>query len=146
LEVRREPFSEEGVMNTTGIWSDKDRVSGKPCIRNTRLSISEDFNVDYDKVWSAWVSMVNELCLLKINSSYIIRSDVNYIKGSEAPVSYVLMKLLTDNLKPSELLFERGLDYETVRGALNDLAMLLDRNWTTGPPEDIEKAIAGGPT
>lgn len=49
-------------MNTSGIWSEKLRLSGKPCIRGQRFSmaqlladgrplkeIAEDFDIDYNK-------------------------------------------------------------------------------------------------
>lgn len=60
-EVASEPFGQGCVMNTTGIWSEKLRLSGKPCIRGQRFSmaqladgrplkeIAEDFDIDYNK-------------------------------------------------------------------------------------------------
>lgn len=151
-------------MNTTGIWSEKGRLSGKPCVRNTRLSIAqvlaevadgralkeiaEDFNVDYDSIWGAWVDLVNELCLLKINSEHIMRKVgcTNYVKDTECPVSWILMNLLLDNVTPKQEAEKHAVDQEKIEGVLWNLAALLDRDWTNGPPEDISQAIKEGPT
>lgn len=152
-------------MNTTAIWSEKLRMGGKPCIRGQRFpmsqllaevcdgvtlrEISDNFDIDYDNIKAAWIDLVNELCLLKINSKYIIREEVNclkevvHLRGDRIPVSLVLMDLLLDNSTPMEESAKRDLRPEQVEGMLNDLANLLSYDWTGGPPE---KAILEGHT
>jgi uncharacterized protein (DUF433 family) len=61
-------------MNTSGIWSDRLRLGGKPCIRGDRFSIAqllaemaegedtlssiaENFDVEYDKIKLAWTEL-----------------------------------------------------------------------------------------
>ena len=149
-------------MNTTGIWTDKDRLGGKPCIRGHRLSIAQliaevadgrslkeiakDFGIDYNDIWSAWVDLVNELCLLKINSNYIMSEETGTNCLCGTPISLFLMNILLDNRTPSEEAKNHDLDTNEIEGMLWNLASLLDRDWTNGPPKNIEQAISEGPT
>lgn len=68
-------------MNTSGIWSEKLRLGGKPCIRGQRFSMSqliaeladgrplkeiaEDFDIDYDKIRLAWIDLVEQTYIRK---------------------------------------------------------------------------------
>jgi uncharacterized protein (DUF433 family) len=152
-------------MNTSGIWSTKDCLSGKPCIREHKFSmaqlitevsdgkslrgIAEDYEIDYDKIELAWTDLVQELRKLKINSQYIMsdpetRGGENCIHGHRIPINLILMNLLQENSIPKQEAYDYDLEDEEVEGVLWNLASLLDRDWTNGPPED--KTIAGGPT
>lgn len=154
-------------MNTVGIWSEKLRLSGKPCIRGERFSmaqllaeladgnrlseIAENFDIDYNKIKLAWTDLVNELCQLKINSQYIMsdpetRGGQNYLQGHRIPISLVLMNLLEEDWAPKQEADDYDLEPEEVEGMLWNLASLLDRDWINGPPEDIADAIKKGPT
>ena len=156
----REPFAKVGVMNTTGIWTDPQRCSGKPCINGTRFpmcqllaeladerdlkEISEDFNIDYDKIKQAWMDLIEQVSLLKIDSQFIMsKGNDNYL-GKES-VSLLLRNLLTENRTPEKEAIHHDLSENALEGMLWDLASLLDRDWTNGPPENVEKAIRGGP-
>lgn len=151
-------------MNTSGIWVDNLRCGGKPCIRGHRFSISqliaelasgrtlkeiaEDFDIDYDNITLAWRDLVNQLCELKINSRYIIsdpemRGGQNCLQGHRIPISLILMNLLDST--PIEEAKDYDLEPEEVEGMLWNLASLLDRDWTDGPPENIAEAIRKGP-
>ncbi len=154
-------------MNTPGIWTDQLRCSGKPCIHGHRFSmaqllaemaegedtlksIAENFEIDYDEIKLAWTDLVEELCKLKINSQYIMsdpemRGGENCIQGRRIPISLVLMGLLEEEWTTKQEADDYDLDTEEVEGVLWNLASLLDRNWTTGPPEDIATAIRKGP-
>ena len=60
-------------MNTQGIWTNSERMSGKPCIRGTRFAVSqflceladgrsigqiaEDFDLDYEMLEQALVDL-----------------------------------------------------------------------------------------
>jgi uncharacterized protein (DUF433 family) len=153
-------------MNTTGIWTDKDRCSGKPCLRNTRMpmcqilaeladgrplsEIAEDFDLDYNNMKEAWTNLVQELNKLRINSKYIMsdpdtRGGENCIQGHRIPISLLLMNLLDGDSTPNEEAEDYELEQEEVEGVLWNLAALLDREWTDGPPADIKKAISEGP-
>lgn len=112
--------------------------------------IAEDFKIDYDKVQLAWTDLVNELSQLRINSQYIssdpeTRGGQNCIIGHRIPISLMLMNLLQEDSKPKEEAEDYDLDAEEVEGVLWNLASLLDRDWTNGPPQDISEAIAKGP-
>lgn len=112
--------------------------------------IAEDFAIDYDKVKLAWTDLVNEICQLKINSQYIMsdpetRGGQNCIQGHRIPISLILMNLLDCDTKPKEEADDYDLDAEEVEGVLWNLAALLDRDWTNGPPKDIAEAIRKGP-
>ncbi len=153
-------------MNTPGIWTDKDRCSGKPCLQGTRMpmcqilaeladgrdlkEIAEDFDLDYDTIVVAWHDLIEELCKLSINSQYIMsdpetRGGESCIQGHRIPISLVLMNFLEENSTPKQEAENYDLEPEEVEGILWNLASLLDRTWENGPPVDIEKAIAGGP-
>lgn len=154
-------------MNTDGIWSDRLRLGGKPCISGHRFSvaqllaemaegedtlssIAENFDIDYDKIKLAWTNLIQELSKLKINSQYIMsdpetRGGENCIEG--IPISLVLMEILEEDCTAKEEADDYyDLEQEEVEGMLWNLASLLDRDWTNGPPEDIADAIKKGPT
>lgn len=154
-------------MNTPGIWSERCRLSGKPCIRGHRFSmaqllaeladgdrlseIAENFDIDYNSIKLAWTDLVNQLCELKINSQYIMsdpetRGGQNCLQGHRIPISLVLMNLLQEDWIPRQEAEDYDLEQEEVEGMLWNLASLLDRDWTTGPPENIADAIKKGPT
>jgi len=154
-------------MDTTGIWSERLRLGGKPCIRGHRFSmaqllaeladgdklseIAENFDISYDEIKLAWTDLVSQLCELKINSQYIMsdpetRGGQNCVQGHRIPISLILMGLLEEGWTVKEEAEDYDLEPQEVEGVLWNLASLLDRDWTNGPPEDIEKAIAGGPT
>lgn len=152
-------------MNTAGIWSEKLRCSGKPCIRGQRFSMSqllaeladgrpikeiaEDFDIDYNKIKLAWTDLVEQLSYLKINSQYIMsdpetRGGQNCVQGHRIPISLVLMNLLEQDWTPKQEADDYDLEPEEVEGVLCNLASLLDRDWTNGPPEDVANAIKKG--
>ncbi len=149
-------------MNTTGIWSEKDRVGGCPCIRGHRFSlaqllaevasgrplreISEDFYINYDGIRVAWTDLVNELHLLNINSEYIMSDGENCLRDTGLPISLILMSLLVENRTPKEAGYYYDLEQKQIEGLLWNLASLLDRDWTKGPPDNISQAIKEGPT
>lgn len=112
--------------------------------------IAEDFGIDYDKVKLAWTDLVYELSQLKINSQYIIsdpemRGGQNCIYGHRIPIGLMLMNLLQEDSTPKQEADDYDLDAEEVEGMLWNLASLLDRDWTNGPPENIAEAIRKGP-
>ena len=150
-------------MNSNGIWTDKLRLGGTPCIRWHRFSLAqllaevadgstlkqivEDFDIDYDYIREAWCDLVQQLALLKINSQYIMSDrGENCIKGHRIPISLILMTLLQQNWTPKEVAYNWDLTSEQVEGVLWNLATLLDRSWVNGPPQDIERVIAEGVT
>lgn len=154
-------------MNTSGIWSEPLRLSGKPCIRGHRFSmaqllaemaeredtlksIAENFDIEYSEIKLAWIDLVGELCKLKINSQYIMsdpetRGGENCLQGHRIPISLVMMGLLEENWTTKEEADDYDLEPEEVEGMLWNLASLLDRDWTNGPPENIAEAIRKGP-
>jgi uncharacterized protein (DUF433 family) len=140
-------------MDTTGIWTTKNRLGGKPCIRGHRFSmaqllgevadgitlreISSNFDIDYVNIKSAWIDLVNELCLLKIVSKHIMADPetmggVNCLQGHRIPISLTLMDLLERTCEEEAEDFD--LEVEEVEGMLCDLAVLLDRSWVDGSP------------
>lgn len=154
------------VVNTSGIWTERQRCGGKPCMRNTRMKISqilaeladggrlseiaEDFELDYNNLKIAWHDLVGELCKLRINSEYIMsdsetRGGQNCVQGHRIPISMILMGLLDSNHTPKQEAHDYDLEQDQVEGILWNLASLLDRNWMHGPPENIAEAIRKGP-
>lgn len=153
-------------MNTAGIWTDEDRCSGKPCLQKTRMpmcqilaeladgrdlkEIAEDFDLGYDNVVVAWHDLVEEFCKLKINSQYIMsdpetRGGENCIANHRIPISLLMMNFLEENSTPKQEAHDYDLENEEVEGVLWNLASLLDRDWSKGPPENIAEAIRKGP-
>lgn len=143
-------------MNTTGIWSEGMRLGGKPCIRKHRFSmaqlmaeladggnlkqIAEDFDIDYDIMRVAWSDLVDELCLLKINTDHIMsdQKGVNCLQGRGISISIMLTDLLVENRTVEEEATKFvDLDKDEIEGMLRDLAMLLDQDWTGGPPKNL---------
>ena len=138
-------------MNTTGIWSEKGRYGGHPCIRGHRFSmsqlvaevndgrslkfLSDDFDIEYDEIYKAWIDLVNELCLLKINTKYIMckPEDTNCLRDHRIPISLMLMDFVLGNeMTPEAVADSRDLKLEDVKGVLNDVACLLDGDWLNG--------------
>ena len=156
-----EPWTKSGVMNTASIWTDPKRLGGSPCIRGTRFSlaqllaelcdtplqnIAENFEIDYNKLESAFVSLVSQLSLLKINSRYIVsdpelRGGQNCLRGHRIPISLTLMNLIDNTVE--EEVDDYELEKEEVVGMLSDLAVLLRHDWSEGPPENFIKVKEG---
>ncbi len=146
-------------MNTIGIWTEAGRLGGKPCIRGHRFTIaqllgeladgrtlreiSEDFDINYDNIKAAWIDLVNELCLLKINTKHImsdqeVRGGQNCLQGHRIPISLTLMNLLVENRTSKSEAEDYELEESEITGMLWDLATMLNQEWVT-TPEGIEK-------
>jgi uncharacterized protein (DUF433 family) len=117
---------------------------------DTLTSIAKNFDIEYNRIKQAWTDLVEELCKLKINSEYIVsdpemRGGQNCVKGHRIPISLVLMGILQEDWTTKQEANDYDLEPEEVEGVLWNLALLLDRNWTNGPPENVAKAIRKGP-
>lgn len=156
-----EPSTKSGVMTTEAIWVDPQRLGGSPCVQGSRFSlaqllaemtdgtlqdIADNFDIDYNRLEAAWISLVNQLSLLKINSRYImsdpdIRGGQNCLRGHRIPISLILMNLVHSTV--SEEVDGYELEKEEVVGMLSDLAVLLRHDWSEGPPENLVKVKEG---
>lgn len=154
-------------MNTSNICSEHDLRGGKPCIGGHRFTaaqmlaeiadgrtiagFADDFDFEEEMVVGAWLDLVGQFSLLNINSKYIIgeQGKANCIRETSLRITDLLMDLLVGFEKDCTI-YEwaslKKIHWSLVKGALDDLAVLLDRDWTNGPPENITKAIEEGPT
>lgn len=133
------------IMNTTWIWTDKQRLSGKPCVRGQRFSIAQmfaelvdkgnlqtiadDFDIPLKDLQGAMLDVISYLCEQKINMEYIssdpeTRGGENCLIGHRIPISMLLVDLREDGV--NEEADNYDLDTIELEGMLNDLAILFD--------------------